>query len=138
MTTHEEHSQAQIDSDDQVRAKITETILNYVESWYEGDPNRTELAVHPDLAKRIVEVARNGREFLEHMGSLELIQNTRRGTGRQTPASDREKFIEIFAVNNNIATAKVVAAQWVDYLHLARINGAWRIVNALWALKPKT
>jgi hypothetical protein len=138
MTTHGQHSQPPIDSDDQVRAQITSTILNYVESWYEGDSTRTELAVHPDLAKRLVEVARSGREFLEHMGSLELVQNTRRGTGRQTPASEQQKSIDIFAVNNNIATAQVVAAQWVDYLHLARINGAWQIVNALWMIKSKT
>jgi hypothetical protein len=137
MPKHEDKAQLQIDAERQDRAQITETILSYVESWYQGDSTRTELAVHPDLAKRIVEVARNGQEFLEHMGALELVQNTRRGTGRQTPASEQEKFIEIFAINHNIATAQVVAAQFVDYLHIAKINGVWRIVNALWVFKPK-
>jgi hypothetical protein len=38
----------------------------------------------------------------------------------------------------NAASAKVVASDWVDYLHLARWNGEWRIVNVLWELKPET
>jgi hypothetical protein len=25
----------------------------------------------------------------------------------------------------------------VDYLHLARTNGGWRIVNVMWELKPE-
>jgi hypothetical protein len=131
MTLHDKHFQNKIASDHQVHSEIRETILNYVESWYEADPSRTESAVHVDLAKRIVEVNRDGREFLEHMGALELIQNTRNGSGPQTPSQEREKTIEIFDVNNNIATAKVVANRWVDYIHLAKINGAWQIVNAL-------
>ncbi len=26
---------------------------------------------------------------------------------------------------------------WIDYLHVARINGQWKIVNVLWELKPE-
>jgi hypothetical protein len=32
---------------------------------------------------------------------------------------------------------KVVAADWINYLHLAKFNGRWVIVNVLWELKPK-
>ncbi len=28
-------------------------------------------------------------------------------------------------------------SDWIDYLHLARWNGEWKIVNVLWELKPK-
>jgi uncharacterized protein YndB with AHSA1/START domain len=119
------------------RAQIKAAILNYVESWYEGDATRAERAVHPDLAKRIVEVAKNNREFLEHMGALELIQNTRSGSGKLTPASEQIKEIAILEVYANIATARVTAAKWVDFLHLANINGEWKIVNVLWAMKPQ-
>jgi hypothetical protein len=32
----------------------------------------------------------------------------------------------------DIATAKVVSADFVDYLHMANLNGEWKIVNVLW------
>ena len=114
---------------------IHAVLLDYVESWYEGDGTRTERAVHPDLAKRIVEVDRGGRQFLEHMGALELVQNTRLGSGRNTPEADRLKHIEVFDVFGKVATAKVTAARWVDYVHLARLNDRWQIVNVVWAMK---
>jgi len=30
---------------------------------------------------------------------------------------------------------KIVARDWVDYLHVAKFNGRWVIVNVLWELK---
>ena len=36
----------------------------------------------------------------------------------------------------NAASVKIVAADWVDYLHLAKYNGRWVIVNVLWEMKP--
>jgi hypothetical protein len=32
---------------------------------------------------------------------------------------------------------KLVAGDWVDYMHLAKWNGQWKIVNVLWQMKPK-
>src|SRR5262249_46471729 len=37
---------------DEVRAAIKQTALDYIEGWYEGDAERMERAVHPELAKR--------------------------------------------------------------------------------------
>ena len=31
---------------------------------------------------------------------------------------------------------KVVASDWIDYLHIAKFNGRWVIVKVLWELKP--
>jgi hypothetical protein len=31
----------------------------------------------------------------------------------------------------------VEAANWIDYLHLAKWDGEWKIINVLWELKPK-
>ena len=28
--------------------------------------------------------------------------------------------------------ATIVATDWVDYLHLVKWNGVWRIINVLW------
>ena len=33
--------------------------------------------------------------------------------------------------------AKAVMSGWIDYMHLAKWNGEWKIVNVLWELKPQ-
>ena len=45
--------------------------------------------------------------------------------------------VTVLDVFENAASAKIVASDWVDYLHLARWNGEWKIVNVLWELKPQ-
>ena len=37
----------------------------------------------------------------------------------------------------NAAVAKVVMADWIDYLQLVRVDGRWLIVNVLWERKPE-
>jgi hypothetical protein len=39
---------------ERVKAEIRQTTLDYIEGWYNGDPERMERSLHPDLAKRIV------------------------------------------------------------------------------------
>jgi hypothetical protein len=70
------------------------------------------------------------------MGAKELIQYTRSGGGQETPAGRRQSEVSILDIYQGAASAKVIATDWVDYLHLARWNGRWLIVNVLWELKP--
>jgi hypothetical protein len=30
---------------------------------------------------------------------------------------------------------KAVMADWIDYIHMAKVDGRWVIVNVLWELK---
>jgi hypothetical protein len=39
-------------------------------------------------------------------------------------------------VYGNAASVRVQAATWVDYMHVAKSNGRWVIVNVLWELDP--
>ena len=36
------------------------------------------------------------------------------------------------------ASVRVDAAQWVDYLHLGKWNGQWKIVTVLWEMRPSS
>ena len=40
-------------------------------------------------------------------------------------------------VFGNAATVKIVANEWIDYLHVSKIDGRWVIVNVLWEMKPR-
>jgi hypothetical protein len=119
------------------RAAITQAALDYVEGWYEGNAERMERALHPDLAKRIVRTAPDGRGRVDHMGALSLVQGTRSGWGKKTPADKQQKDVTLLDVYGNAASVKVVASEWIDYLHMGKVNGRWVIVNVLWELKPE-
>jgi hypothetical protein len=118
-------------------AAIRQPALDYIESWYEGNPERMERALHPDLAKRIVKRGANGESQLEHMTASALIEGVRKGGGKKTPPEKQQKDITILDVYENVATVKLVASGWIDYLQIAKFNDRWLIVNVLWELKPK-
>src|SRR5262245_15581104 len=129
-------AQAQTKVSDADKAAITATALDYIEGWYEGNAERMERALHPDLAKRIVRTNDKGQSSLGQMSAMSLVQGVKRGGGKDTPKEKQQKDVTILDVYENAASVKVVASDWIDYLHVARFNGRWVIVNVLWELKP--
>ena len=124
-------------ADDQ--AAIKQTALDYLEGWYECNPERMERAVHPDLAKRILSNnPQTGKDRLDEMSALKLVQATRGECGgKKTPKENQQKDITIFDIYEDMASVRVVFTGWVDYVHMTKFNGRWVIVNVLWHLKPK-
>jgi hypothetical protein len=124
--------------DDADRTAIRQAALDYIEGWYEGNAERMERSLHPELAKRIVVTdSKTGRSRLDQMSALSLVQGTRTGFGKRTPVDKQQKDVTILDVYQNAASVKVVAGAWIDYLHLAKFNGKWVIVNVLWEMKPR-
>lgn len=125
---------AQTDAD---RDAIKRTALNYAEGWYEGNADKMESALSADLAKRIARTNERGQTRLDHMTAMALVQGTRGGFGKQTPAAEQQKDVTILDVIGGAATVKLEMRDWVDYMHVAKVNGKWVIVNVLWEMKPK-
>jgi hypothetical protein len=126
---------ARADEDADTRG-IRQAALDYAEGWYQADVKRMTRALHPELAKRIVR-ADNGVSYVDNMGATRLIQNVRRGGGKDTPAARQQKDVTILDRFENAASVKLVCSDWIDYLHLAKVDGRWVIINVLWELKPK-
>jgi hypothetical protein len=119
-------------------ASIRQAALDYAEGWYEGSGERMERALHPDLAKRIARVdAKTGKSRLDHMTAATLVQAVRSGGGTKTPKERQQKDVTILDQFENAASVKLVMSDWIDYLHLARFDGRWVIVNVLWERKPQ-
>jgi len=128
------HAQTTVSDAD--KAAITATALDYIEGWYEGNSERMERALHPDLAKRIVRTNDKGQSMLGQMSAMGLVQGVKRGGGKDTPKEKQQKDVTILDVYGNTASVKIVASDWVDYLHIAKFNGRWVIINVLWEFKP--
>ncbi len=126
------HAQTAADS-----AAIRHAALDYIEGWYEGNAERMERALHPELAKRIVRTNDKGQSRLNQTSAMNLVRDTREGYGKNTSKDKQQKDVMILDVFENAASVKLVASDWIDYLHIAKFNGRWVIINVLWELKLK-
>lgn len=119
-------------------AAITQTALDYIEGWYEGNAERMERALHPELAKRMVSTdPASGSSRLNHMTAEQLVGATRTGYGTQTPEAERRRDVSILDIYESVASVKVVAKDWIDYLHVVKFDNRWVIINVLWELTPE-
>ncbi|HUR95313.1 MAG TPA: nuclear transport factor 2 family protein [Gemmatimonadales bacterium] len=116
---------------------IRAAALDYAEGWYAGDADRMARALHPELVKRIVvRDTATKRSFVQTMGATSLVNATRHGYGKSTPPAGQQKDVSVLDVYGNAAVAKIVMAEWIDYLQLGKLEGRWQIVNVLWEEKP--
>jgi hypothetical protein len=125
---------AQSDAD---KEAIRATALDYVEGWYEGNAERMERALHPELSKRMFSRNNDGKSVFNHMGTRQLVEGTRRGGGKDTPKDKQIKDVKILDIFENVASVRADMSGWIDYMHIAKVDGRWVIVNVLWELRPK-
>jgi hypothetical protein len=125
-------------SDDADRKAIEATALDYGLGWYEGDAERMERALHPDLAKRHVGPnPRSGKGKINHMSAMKLVQSTRAGHGTKVAAEERRTDVTIIEVYGNAAIVKLEMHDWIDFMQMAKLDGRWVIVNVLWEPTPE-
>jgi hypothetical protein len=116
---------------------IVATALDYIDGFYSSDAARMERALHPDLAKRIVRAPGGPDSQLQEMTATQLVQATASGGAAGIPEDARRDDVEILDIYNNMASVRIDAGVWIDYLHVARWNGEWKIVNVLWEMAPR-
>jgi hypothetical protein len=109
---------------------IQQTALDYIEGWYEGNAERMERSLHPNLVKRTIRANR-----VDTLSAEEMVNYTRQGVGKAFKGQ-KSNAVTILGVYNDIAAVKVDSAEYIDYLHIGKVNGRWVIINALWAGKP--
>jgi len=117
---------------------IKQTALDYGQGWYEGNGERMERSLHPDLAKRaLMPDPRSGKGKIDHMSAMSLVQATKKGYGAKVPTEQRRTDVTILEVFGNAACVKLEMHDWIDYMHMVKTDGRWVIVNVLWELTPE-
>jgi ketosteroid isomerase-like protein len=109
---------------------VVRTVLDYFEGWFEGDAARMKRALHPELAKRGVEKGAAGAQTLEETSAEGMIEATARGVGKRH--DDHRIEVEVEDVYDTVANVTVRGAVYREYVHLARTEDGWKIVNTLW------
>jgi len=121
------------------RDAITQVALDYIDGFYEGSGVRMKRALHPDLAKRNIVTDRSTRtEVVRNMTAEQLIEVTGQGFGERIAKKDgRRSDVTILDVFGEVASVRIDAMTWIDYLHVAKVDEEWKIINVLWEWRPE-
>lgn len=114
---------------------VEQAIYNYVDALYNADSTLIVESVDPSLRKLGYWLNPESGKFVDNlpMSYNKLVSLAARwnADGNQTnEESPRE--IAIFDIQSKTASAKLTAEWGVDYFHLAKVDGEWKIYNVIW------
>ena len=116
------------------RAAIKQAALDYIQSQHLSNKQQMARSLHPELKKRTYWTSKDGGETVmeSDFSSMLRVAETYNRNGDKFPESPRVE-IEILDVDQRVASVKLTADDWIDYMHLLRNEqGEWKIINVLW------
>jgi hypothetical protein len=111
---------------------VTRAALDYIEGYVEGDAERHARAYHPECVKRRFATD-------EETGVDELVVLSPRimaDYAARTHIADCEAEVVIDAISEDIASVRVYSCRWVDFLHVVKARGEWRLFHVTWHRLP--
>lgn len=114
-------SQADIDA-------VMTAALDYIEGYANADPERHARAYHPECIKRrFVTDPETGIDEL-------MVFSPRVMTDYAAVAShpDCEAEVIIDAMSEGMASVRVYSCNWVDFLHVVKARGEWKLFHVTW------
>jgi hypothetical protein len=115
------------------KAAVKAAVLNYIEGWYEGNVERMDKALHPELLKRAPRAfPPTGSMIISSLSKSNMVEYTKAGFGKKFPKDKLKLAVTVLDVYNHVATAKSVSPEFIDFIHLVKVNGEWKILNVLW------
>lgn len=112
------------------KTAITAVAQNYMDAYYTADPPRMQKALHPDFHKRTLRTV-NGRTEISEDTLQSMLEGVRLGSGKEIPVAERLQKIEVLDVYRDAASVKVVTGRWIDYMHLSKLDGEWRVLDVV-------
>lgn len=113
---------------------IKQVALDYIESQHNVKPEQFERAAHPRMVKRTFWTnKKTGKEYLRETftDAMILLAETYNLNEDKFPGNPKKEII-ILDVFDKVASVKLIADDWIDYMHIVKLNGKWQLVNVLW------
>jgi hypothetical protein len=114
-------------SDD--KAAIRAAVADYIEGYYLSDAVRMERSLHPHFLKHTISGSRAETSIVDKSG-IDMVQEVR-SKKEVTPVADRKEDITIFDIAGDVASAKLVASHWTNYMTLLKQDGQWKILSVV-------
>ncbi len=108
---------------------IRATVTDYIDGYYLSDPARMERSLHSHYSKRTISES-NGELTIVGKTGMEMVEEVR-NKKEVTPVSERRKEISILAVDGDVASVKLIATAWTNYMVLLKQNGEWKILSVV-------
>jgi len=112
------------------KAAVATVAQNYMDAYYTADSARMQKTLHPDFHKRTLKTV-NGHTEISEDTVQSMVEGVGMGSGKEIPVAERVKKIEVLDVYRDAASVKVVTGRWIDYMHLSRSNGEWRVLDVV-------
>lgn len=112
------------------KAAVAAVAQNYMDAYYTADAARMQKALHPDFHKRTLQTV-NGHTEISEDSVQSMVEGVRLGSGKEIPAAQRVQKIEVLDVYRDAASVKVITGRWIDYMHLSKLNGEWRVLDVV-------
>ncbi len=120
------------------RDAVERAVLDYVEAVYEGQPELIDRGVHTDLTKIGFYRREPGSEYqIAPMTFAELRDLAANFKDQGYVPDGAEYEIEILDLLDSSAAVKLSAFWGVDYMHLGKFDGEWKIIHVLWQSHPE-
>ena len=119
------------------RAAVHQAALDYVDGIYNSDVTRIERSVHPQLTKRGFWRDDPSKPWgAQTTMTYEQLLNVARTWNAKKDRDLSIKKVEVLDVLDQTAVAKITANWGIDYMHLAKYDGQWKIINIVWQAHP--
>ncbi|HEX8474480.1 MAG TPA: nuclear transport factor 2 family protein [Pyrinomonadaceae bacterium] len=123
---------------DAEREAVKQAVMDYVEGVYEVAPEKIERSFHPDLTKRGFYIKKGETVYSpDTMTYKDLVELARSYNKNGRVPKDAPKEVVIYDISDQTASAKLTAIWGIDYVHLAKYDGKWKIINVLWQTPPR-
>jgi len=109
---------------------VTRVANEYIESYVGGHARRHAEVYHPESLKR--------RYVTDHAtGVTELVTLSPRIMADYAVASgpmggDCETEVVIDDISEDMASVRIYSCRWVDFAHIVRARGEWRLFHVTW------
>jgi len=123
ISIHAQQNKATRDDLSAVRA----TVRDYIEAYYTGDASRMEQTLHPHYLKHVI----HGNIPMRTKTGWQMVQDVRSEGPTDLPQAERTEQISVLDISGDIASAKLVALHWVDYMTLSKSDGVWKILSVV-------
>lgn len=124
------HAPTDVTASSEDLEQIRRVALDYVEGYLDGDANRHARAYHPEcLKRRMVVDEESAVTELVVLSPQTMVDYAAKRT-RLTDPCDIEVLID--AVSQDIASVRVYSCEWVDFLHVVKARGEWRLFHVTW------
>ena len=101
---------------------------DYLYGYLTGDPDRHLNAYHPEAIKRRYTQDEDGV-----FGMINLSPRTMADSAATVePEDDCEVEIFIDDVSQDIASVRVYSCHWIDFLHIVKARGQWKLLHVTW------